>query len=115
MNSRMMRSIITTGAMLLLVMGGLISCSDSTSTDTEPGTLRLVLVDAPADMEGVESLEIVFDKILIHRGSEEEDPVDGWITVLYDTLPVEQRTFDLMERIFSSAVIINKPSSHPII
>ncbi len=97
MNSRMMRSIITTGAMLLLVMGGLISCSDSTSTDTEPGTLRLVLVDAPADMEGVESLEIVFDKILIHRASGEEDPVDGWITIMYDTLPVERRTFDLMD------------------
>jgi len=92
-----MRSIITTGAALLLVMGGLISCSDSTSTDMETGTLRMILVDAPADMEGVESLEIVFDKILIHRGSEIEDPVDGWITVLYDTLPVEQRTFDLME------------------
>ena len=99
MNSRIMRSIITTGAMLLLVMGGLISCSDSNTTGTgvETGTLRLVLVDAPADMEGVESLVIVFDKILIHRGSGGEDPVDGWITVLYDTLPVEQRTFDLME------------------
>jgi hypothetical protein len=100
MNSRIMRSMITTGAALLLVMGGLISCSDSTSstgTGVETGTLRMVLVDAPADMEGVESLEVVFDKILIHRGSGEEHPVDGWITILYDTLPVEQRTFDLME------------------
>lgn len=97
MNLRIMRSIITTGAVLLLVMGGLISCSDSTNTDMETGTLRLILVDAPADMEGVESLEVVFDKILIHRGSGGEDPVDGWITILYNTLPVEQRTFDLME------------------
>jgi hypothetical protein len=58
----------------------------------------MVLVDAPADLEGVESLEIVFDRIMIHRGTEgEEDPTEGWITVLYDSLPVEQRTFDLME------------------
>jgi len=93
-----MRFIFTAGAVLLLVMGGFISCSETTSTDTETGTLRMVLVDAPADLEGVESLEIVFDRVMVHRGiCQEEDSTDGWITVLCDTLPVEQRTFDLME------------------
>ena len=98
MNSRTMRFIFTAGAVLLLVMGGFISCSETTSTDMETGTLRMVLVDAPADLEGVESLEIVFDRVMVHRGiCQEEDSTDGWITVLCDTLPVEQRTFDLME------------------
>lgn len=98
MNSRITRLMFTAGAVLLFLMGGFISCSETTSTDTETGTLRMILVDAPADLEGVESLEIVFDRIMIHRGSEgEEDPNEGWITVLYDTIPAEQRTFDLME------------------
>lgn len=98
MNSRTMRLIFTAGAVLLLVMGGFISCSETTSTDSETGTLRMILVDAPADLEGVESLEIVFDRVMVHRGiCQEEDSTDGWITVLCDTLPVEQRTFDLME------------------
>jgi hypothetical protein len=58
----------------------------------------MILVDAPADLEGVESLEIVFDRVMVHRGiCQDEDSTDGWITVLCDTLPVEQRTFDLME------------------
>jgi len=98
MNSRTMRLMFTAGAVLLLVMGGFISCSETTSTDSETGTLRMILVDAPADLEGVESLEIVFDRVMVHRGiCQEEDSTDGWITVLCDTLPVEQRTFDLME------------------
>ncbi|MCU0638412.1 MAG: DUF4382 domain-containing protein [Candidatus Krumholzibacteria bacterium] len=80
------------------MMGGFISCSETTSTDAETGTLRMVLVDAPADLEGVESLEIVFDRVMVHRGiCQDEDSTDGWITVLSDTLPVEQRTFDLIE------------------
>ena len=98
MNSRYMRLIFTAGAVLLLMAGGLISCSDSTSTDMETGTLRMILVDAPADLEGVDSLVIVFDRVMVHRGiCQDEDSTDGWITVLGDTLPVEQRTFDLME------------------
>lgn len=98
MNSRTMRLIFTAGAVLLLVMGGFISCSETTSTDTETGTLRMIMVDAPADLEGVESLEIVFDRVMVHRGiCQDEDSTDGWITVLCDTLPVEQRTFDLLE------------------
>ena len=98
MNSRTMRLMFTAGAVLLLVMGGFISCSETTSTDSETGTLRMILVDAPADLEGVESLEIVFDRVMVHRGiCQDEDSTDGWITVLCDTLPVEQRTFDLME------------------
>lgn len=98
MNSRTMRLIFTAGAVLLLVMGGFISCSETTSTDTETGTLRMIMVDAPADLEGVESLEIVFDRVMVHRGiCQDEDSTDGWITVLCDTLLVEQRTFDLLE------------------
>jgi hypothetical protein len=83
-----------------MTIGGLVSCSDTSGPAVSDGigTLRMILVDAPTDMETVESLEVVFEKVLVHRGSDEEEtPGGGWITVLSDTLPVEERTFELLE------------------
>lgn len=100
MNSTFLRCIITAGLGVFLTIGGLVSCSDTTgpAVSDGTGTLRMILVDAPADMGTVESLEVVFEKVLVHRGSEEEEAEgDGWITVLSDTLPVEERTFELLE------------------
>ena len=85
---------------MLLAVGGLTSCSDTTTPETsgQTGTLRVLLVDAPARLQAVESLEVVFERVLVHRGSEVEELEDGgWITVLSDTLPVEDRTFDLLQ------------------
>lgn len=87
---------------IILIMGGMISCSDSELTDpensTEDGTLRMLLVDAPAQIQNVDSLIIVFDRVLVHRNEEADiSSADGWITVLSDTLPAEKRTFNLME------------------
>jgi hypothetical protein len=57
----------------------------------------VILVDAPTQLEAVESLDVVFEKVLVHRSSDAEPSEKGWITVLSDTLPVEERTFDLLD------------------
>jgi hypothetical protein len=85
------------GAFSIMIMYGLMSCSDSTNPGTETGTLRLILVDAPSRLQAVDKLEVVFDKVLVHRSSSGEASDSGWITILPDTLPVEERTFDLLQ------------------
>ncbi len=100
MEQRMARRIVTAGLAIFIIMGWLTSCSDSTDPtgSIETGTLRMILVDAPARIENVDSLEIVFEEVLVHRGLEQdENDEDGWITVLSDTLAVEERTFNLMD------------------
>lgn len=80
-----------------LAAGGLTACSDSTSPEDGTGTLRVNLVDAPADIEAVESLEIVFEQVLVHQAAEAEMAEAGWDTVLAADLPEADRTFDLLE------------------
>jgi len=86
---------------LFLAMGGLTSCSDDTTepvNSVEDGTLRMTLVDAPVQIQDVDSLVVVFDRVMVHRC--EEEIIEGeeeWITVLPDTLPVQDRTFNLLE------------------
>lgn len=100
MRSPILRYVMTAGLGVLMTMVALVSCSDTTEpvADEGTGTLRMLLVDAPADMAAVESLEIVFEEVLVHKGSEEEEEEGGgWVTVLHDTLPVGQRTFELLD------------------
>lgn len=99
MHRRIMKGMLTAGLGAVLAMVGLTSCSDTTDPgDTAgTGTLRMILVDAPADMESVESLEVVFEEVLVHRGCEGEECDGEWITVLADTLPIEDRTFELLD------------------
>jgi len=94
-----MRYMITAGLAVFMAAGTLISCSDTNEPAVEgTGTLRMILVDAPPDIGEVDSLIVVFDEVLVHRGCESEEECDGeWVTVLSDTLPVENRTFDLLE------------------
>lgn len=80
-----------------LAAGGLTACSDSTSPEDGTGTLRVNLVDAPADIEAVESLEIVFEQVLVHQAAEAEMAEAGWDTVLAADLPEADRTFDLLD------------------
>lgn len=99
MYRRIARGIITAGLGVFLAMGGLTSCSDSTGPtgSQETGTLRVLLVDAPIQFQNVESLEVVFEKVLVHRSSEADTSKDGWFVVLDDTLSEEERTFDLLQ------------------
>lgn len=89
---------------IILMLTGLSSCSDdSTRPDLEgaTGELRVYLVDAPAAYEDLEALEIVFTEVKVHAATvaegEMEDPDAGWITIMSDTLPESERTFDLLE------------------
>ncbi len=98
MLQRTMKCIITAGLGVFLTFFGLTSCSNSPGVDVEGnGTLRVVLMDAPTQLKAVESLDVVFEKVLVHRSSDAEPSDDGWFVVLSDTLPVESRTFDLLQ------------------
>jgi len=102
MHRRITKRAVFGALAIILIMGGMTACSDSELTDpvnsTEDGTLKLLLVDAPAQMQSVDSLIVVFDRVLVHRYEEADTcSADGWITVLSDTLPAEERTFNLLE------------------
>lgn len=96
MYGRISQYILTVSMGILLAIGGLTSCSDS-ANPVQTGTLRVVLMDAPADLQGVDSLVVVFDKVLVHRSSGAEPSDAGWFVVLSDTLPADARTFDLLQ------------------
>lgn len=96
MHKRVMQFVITLGIGAVLTTCGLMSCSDSVKP-AETGTLRMVLTDAPTQLQAVDSLKVVFEKVLVHRSSGGDSSNDGWFVVLSDTLPVEERTFDLLQ------------------
>lgn len=101
------RILLTLVGVLVLVLAGLNSCSDNSiqpgpaQLDGSTGYLRVYLVDAPAVYEDLEALNIVFREVKVHagddEGAEEDDEDGGWITVMSDTLPETERTFDLLE------------------
>ncbi|HOX27053.1 MAG TPA: DUF4382 domain-containing protein [Candidatus Krumholzibacteria bacterium] len=97
MNQRIDWRMMTAGLGLALVLGGATGCSDSTDPTSETGTLRMTMVDAPAFLEDVEAVEVVFEEVRVHRSQDAEGGDGGWMTVLPDTLPVEDRTFDLLQ------------------
>ena len=84
---------------LILALAGLSSCSDNSTRPGPPqldgstGYLQIYLVDAPAVYEDLEALHIVFREVKVHADDEDGD----WITVMSDTLPEAERTFDLLE------------------
>ncbi len=96
MYRRIMQRAVTAGIGVVLTILGLASCSDS-ADPTETGTLRVILMDAPTQLQAVDSLEVVFEKVLVHRSSNAGPSDGGWFVVLSDTLPVEKRTFDLLQ------------------
>jgi hypothetical protein len=97
MASNIVRRTAAAALGLVLILGGLVGCSDSSSPGTSTGTLRMHLVDAPAFLESIDALEVVFTEVRVHRSESAEEGDGGWITVLPDSLPVEDRTFDLLE------------------
>jgi hypothetical protein len=93
-------------AMLLtLLVGGLSACSTDPSGD---GTVRLLLVDAPAPIEGIEAIDIVFQKVLIHQNSEADTSDGEWITIFDETLPLADRSFDLLTLVNGAAAIMGE-------
>ena len=96
MFQRIMHFAVIVGIGVSVTICGFASCSNSVDP-TETGTLRLVLTDAPTQLKVVDSLEVVFERVLVHRSSSAEPSNDGWFVVLSDTLPEESRTFDLLQ------------------
>jgi hypothetical protein len=89
-------------AVIALALVGLGSCSDdSTRPRNTTGHLQIYMVDSPAVYEDLEALDVIFTEVTVHPGSgsegDEEDVGTGWITVMSDTLPEADRTFDLLE------------------
>lgn len=116
MNKRILRNTIAMGLAAFLIIGWMMSCSDSTgpSDSSEMGTLRMILVDAPAELDNVDSLKVVFEKVLVHRGFEgEEEEEEGWITVLSDTLPLQEREFDLLRLVDGVFVTLGEVDLKP--
>ena len=68
-----------------------VSCSDNTSgdTDSEYGTLRVVLIDAPGDFEAV---YIDIQAVRIHRSGDAGEGESGWIDI-----PTEPVIVDLLQ------------------
>ncbi len=92
-----MRYLTGLALVLGLTAGGLTACSDSTSPEDGTGTLQVNLVDAPAGIEAVEAFEVVFEEVLVHQASGAEIEEGGWFSILPNTLPEADRTFDLLE------------------
>lgn len=65
-----------------------ISC-DLSTTDTTPGTMRVMLTDAPGNYE---SVLIDIQEVRIHANGDAEDEENGWITINDEPIQV-----DLME------------------
>ncbi len=96
MTDPILRRLLPAGFGLAVLFICLIGCSDSQSPGTATGTLRVHLVDAPPFIGTVESLEVVFAEVRVHRSDRAENEDGGWITVLPGTLPIAERTFDLL-------------------
>ena len=78
---------------------------------TEPsgtGTLQLRLVDAPAPIEGIESIDIVFSFISVHASADADSENVGWITLMDDQLSAEDRTFNLLEYVNGTSAILGE-------
>ena len=97
MSDLIRQRIVIAGLGVLLVMGSLMACSDSTGPEDGTGTLRVNLVDSPTQLTAVDALEVVFKEVLVHRSSNANTTDEGWFTVLPDTLPEAARAFDLLK------------------
>lgn len=73
------------------------------------GTLEMRLADISATtalsapeagvatlVSGVEAITVIFDRVMVHRSAAAGENDAGWIEVLDDSLPVADRTFDLL-------------------
>ncbi len=81
------------GALLLLA-----GCSDNASSDSELGSLRVLLTDAPGNYEAV---YIDIQNVRIHHSSDAEDGESGWIDIntepmIVDLLELTNGKFEIL-------------------
>ncbi|MFC1558975.1 DUF4382 domain-containing protein [Gemmatimonadota bacterium] len=79
------------------------------STDPSgTGTLQLNLVDAPAPIEGIESIDIIFSFISVHASADADSANVGWIVVMDDQTSEAERTFNLLEYVNGTSAILGE-------
>jgi hypothetical protein len=86
---------------------GMAACSTTTES-SGTGTLRLRLVDAPAAIEGLEAVTVIFSSVRIHRGAEAEEDSSGWIVLMDETLSEGERTFTLTDLVGGVSAFIGE-------
>jgi hypothetical protein len=76
---------------LFIFLSGFIfsACDSVLETNTAPGTLQVLLTDAPGDYEAV---MIDIREVRVHRSSDADDEESGWITI-----SDERKKVDLLE------------------
>ena len=102
------------GATAIGLFIGVTACSDSTEP-SDDGTLRLTMVDAPVPIPDVEAIDITFSSVLVHKTSDAELGDAEWIVLMDDLLPVEDRTFNLLDLVNGNFAVvgeINLESGH---
>jgi hypothetical protein len=80
----------------LVLLSGLAACGDDDAAGT--GTLRISMIDAPGNIEGLEAITLVLSGVRIHASENAEGGQSGgWMDVMPDSLSEAERTFDLLE------------------
>lgn len=97
--------ILQTILILILSTMILMGCGDNTSSDSEPGTLRVLLTDAPVNYEAV---YIDIQSVRIHRNNDAEDGENGWIDI--NTEPI---TVDLLKLTNGNFEILGEVNLEP--
>ena len=95
------------GLVVMAFIIGSAACSESTDF-SDTGTLRLTMVDAPLPIQGVEAIDIIFSSVLVHQTASAEVSDASWIVLLDDQLPVEARTFNLLELINGNFAVVGE-------
>jgi hypothetical protein len=111
---------LTLAGVVVVMLAGLSSCSDNpTQPKATTGRLQVYMVDAPAMYENLEALTVIFGEVKVHASAdaegENEGAEAGWITVMSDTLPETERTFDLLELVGGVSALLGDvelPAGH---
>jgi hypothetical protein len=98
-------------ALFLIVVVGVIGCLQSSGP--EPGTLQVVLVDAPLNLPGIEAVTVTFSSILVHQSEDAEADSGGWAEVVSGDLPEAERTFNLLELVDGAEALLGEVELDP--
>ena len=66
------------------------------------------MVDAPVPVEGVEAITITFSSILVHKSSDADTTSAGWITLMDESPPEADRTFNLLEYVNGASALLGE-------
>lgn len=94
--------LLTVGIGFLALLSLSIGCSDNGPEGT--GTLHVSVVDAP--VAGLEAMMLTVSSIRVHRDESAGESDGGWIDVTNPALSTEDRTFNLLDLVNGTAVLL---------